>query len=196
MMSMEKISAAILDKVRAEAQDIIKEAEEKAGERVEKAKRQREAKLEEEKNRLIERAEGEASRILAQASIRARQELLARKTEVIDEIVKRVKEVLAGQSGDEHSPLNLIKEAIDTLGVDKVRVYVSPKDLATVKKLIKEDKKLGSKITEIKESDLSGGVMVEDIKGKIRIDNSYDTRLETLLPQILPEISKELFGKL
>ncbi len=56
MMSMEKISDAILDKVRVEAQDIIKEAEEKAGERVGKAKRQREAKVEEEEGKLIEEA--------------------------------------------------------------------------------------------------------------------------------------------
>jgi len=35
--------------------------------------------------------------------------------------------------------------------------------------------------------------MVEDIAGKIRIDNTYDTRLEMLLPRLLPEIGKELF---
>ncbi|GAG59404.1 unnamed protein product [marine sediment metagenome] len=34
MMGMEKISDAILDKVRVEAQDIIKEAEEKASEEI------------------------------------------------------------------------------------------------------------------------------------------------------------------
>ena len=33
----------------------------------------------------------------------------------------------------------------------------------------------------------------EDTDGKIRIDNTYDTRLEMLLPRLLPEIGKELF---
>ena len=43
-MSMDKISEAILDKVKAEAQEIIKGAEEEAKERVDKAREQYEAK--------------------------------------------------------------------------------------------------------------------------------------------------------
>ena len=193
MMSMEKISTAILDKVRAEAQDIIKEAEEKAGERVEKAKKQQEAKLEEEKNKLIEEAKEEATRILAQSSITARQELLLARTRIIDEIISRVKKTLSGISGDDSSFLALIEEAVDTLNVDKARIYVLPKDVSSVRKSLKGDKQLADRITEIRETDCTGGVIVEDIDGKIRIDNTYDTRLEMLLPKLLPEIGKELF---
>jgi len=193
MMGMEKISDAILDKVRVEAQDIIKEAEEKARERVEKAKRQREAKLEEEKGKLIEEAKEEATRILAQSSITARRELLLAKTRIIDEIINRVKKTLSVISGDESSPLDLIKEAINTLDTDKARIYVSPKDVSSVRKSLKGDKQLADRITEIREFDGTGGVIVESNDGKIRIDNTYDTRLEMLLPKLLPEIGKELF---
>jgi len=193
MKGIEKISEAILDKVRVEAQDIIKEAEGKARERVEKAKRQQEAKLEEEKGKLIEEAKEEATRILAQSSITARQELLLARTRIIDEIISRVKKTLSEISSDESSPLNLIKEAINTLDVDKARIYVSPKDVSSVRKSLKGDKKLADRITEIREFDGTGGVIAEDIDGKIRIDNTYDTRLEMLLPKLLPEIGKELF---
>jgi len=193
MMGMEKISDAILDKVRVEAQNIIKEAEEKVGERVEKAKRRREAKLGEEKNKLLEEAKEEATRILAQSSITARQELLLAKTRIIDEIISTVKKTLSGISSDEGSPLNLIKEAINTLDIDKARIYVSPKDVSIVRKSLKGDKQLANRIEEIREFDGTGGVIVEDIDGKIRIDNTYDTRLEMLLPKLLPEIGKELF---
>ena len=193
MKGIEKISEAILDKVKAEAQDIIKEAEEKARERVERAKKQREAKLEEEKGKLIEEAKEEATRILAQSSITARQELLLARTRIIDEIISRVKKTLSRISSDESSPLNLIKEAINTLDIDKARIYVSPKDVSSVRKSLKGDKKLADRITEIREFDGTGGVIVEDIDGKIRIDNTYDTRLEMLLPKLLPEIGKELF---
>ena len=193
MKGIEKISEAILDKVRVEAQDIIKEAEGKARERVEKAKRQQEAKLEEEKGKLIEEAKEEATRILAQSSITARQELLLARTRIIDEIINRVKKTLSRISSDESSPLNLIKEAINTLDVDKARIYVSPKDVSSVRKSLKGDKKLADRITEIREFDGTGGVIAEDIDGKIRIDNTYDTRLEMLLPKLLPEIGKELF---
>ncbi len=193
MMSMEKISDAILDKVRVEAQDIIKEAEEKVRERVEKAKKQREAKLEEEKGKLIEEAKEEATRILAQSSITARQELLLAKTRIIDEIINRVKKTLSGISSDESSLLDLIKEAINTLDSDKARIYVLPKDVSSVRKSLKGDKQLADRITEIREFGGTGGVIVEDNNGKIRIDNTYDTRLEMLLPKLLPEIGKELF---
>ena len=195
-MGMERISEAILAKVRVEAQDIVKDAKEKARERIEKAKKQQEARFGEEKNKLIEEAKGEAARILAQASIRARQELLTAKTEIIDGIVSGVKRILSDFSGSESSPLNLIKEATDAIGIDKARVYVSPKDIATVSKLINKDKELANKIVETKEFDCIGGVIVEDIDGRTRVDNTYDTRLEMLLPQILPEINKELFGTL
>jgi len=193
MMSMEKISGAILDKVRVEAQDIVEEAEEKARERIDRAKRQQEAKLEEEKGKLIAEAKEEATRILAQSSITSRQELLLAKTRIIDEIISRVKKTLSGISSDESSPLNLIEEAINALDVDKARIYVSPKDADIVRKSLKGDKKLADRITEIREFDGTGGVIVEDIDGKIRIDNTYDTRLEMLLPKLLPEIGKELF---
>ena len=59
--------------------------------------------------------------------------------------------------------------------------------------LIKPDKQLAGKIAEIKEFDCTGGVIVEDVDGAIRVDNTYDTRLEMLLPKLLPEIGKELF---
>ncbi|MFC1950139.1 V-type ATP synthase subunit E [Chloroflexota bacterium] len=190
---MEKISGAILDKVRAEAQDIIKEAKEKTQERIEQAKKQQVAKLKEAKNKLIGEAKEEATRILAQASIAARQESLLAKTRIIDEIINRVKKTLVGISSDESAPLNLAKEAIDTLNIAKARVYVSPKDISTMKKLLTGDKELANKVTEVKELECTGGVIAEDIDGKVRIDNTYDTRLEILLPPMLPEISKKLF---
>ncbi len=46
MKGIEKISEAILGKVKTEAQDIVAEAEEKARERIERAKEQQAAKLE------------------------------------------------------------------------------------------------------------------------------------------------------
>ena len=193
MKGIEKISEAIFDKVRVEAQDIVGEAEEKARERVDKAKKQQEAKLEEEKGKLIEEAKEEATRILAQSSITARQELLLAKTRIIDEIIDRVKKTFSGISSDESSLLNLIKEAINALGIDKARIYVLPKDVSSVRKSLKGDKQLADRISEIREFDGTGGVIVEDIDGKIRIDNTYDTRLEMLLPKRLPEIGKELF---
>lgn len=193
---MENIREAILAKVEAEAQDIIKEAEEKAREEIEKAQRQRERNFEEARRRLMEEAEGEATRSRAQASIRARQALLAAKAAIIDEITDSVKRALEGVSSDEGAKLSLIREALDGLGVDRARIYVSPKDIGEVKRLLEGDRELGARIAEIRDFDCRGGIIAEDIDGKVRIDNTYETRLEMLLPRILPQIEGELFGAL
>jgi vacuolar-type H+-ATPase subunit E/Vma4 len=191
---MEKINQAVLNKVKAETQAIIEEAEKKAREEIEKAKKQREARLAEERGRMLGEAEEEAARISAQASIKARQQLSSAKADTIAKIINGARQELSQISSDESHFLNLVKEAMDGLGADKGRIYVAPKDATTIRRLLKADKVLSGKIVEVRESGFLGGVIAEDIEGKLRIDNTYETRLETLLPRLLPEISKELFG--
>jgi len=190
---MEKISDAVVDKVKAEAQSLIMEAEKESQEEIDKAKRQREIKLGEEKRRMLEEAGEEAARIIAQGSIKGRQKVSIAKADIIDKIIERVKKTLPETASDKNHLLSLIKEAMSGLGTDKGRIYVSPKDIDMVQALLKGNKKLSSKIEEVKEFDCTGGVIAEDIEGKFRIDNTYETRLEMLLPKLLPEIGKELF---
>ena len=190
---MEKISEAVISKVEVEAQDIIKEAEERAQGEIEKAKRQRETKFEQEKRRMLEEAEEEASRIIAQASIKSRQKLSIAKAAVITKIIDRVRQELPELSSDKNHLLNLTREALDALGANKGRIYISPKDMSLVKAFLEEDKELSGKIVEVRECNCLGGVIAEDLEGKLRIDNTYEARLEILLPKLLPEISKELF---
>ena len=190
---MEKISEAVVSKVKLEAQNIIREAEEKAQEEIEKAKRQREVRFEEERGRMLGGAEEEVARISAQASIKARQQLSSAKADTIAKIIDGARKELSLISSDESYFLNLIREAMGGLGVDKARIYVSLKDVSTVKKFLEADKELSGKIVEVRESNCLGGVIAEDVEGKLRIDNTYETRLEMLLPKLLPKISKELF---
>jgi vacuolar-type H+-ATPase subunit E/Vma4 len=190
---MEKISEAVVSKVKLDAQNLIKEAEKKAQEELKKAKKQREAQLEEEKDRMLGETEEEAARILAQASIKARQQLSSAKADTIAKIIDGARKELSRIAIDESYFLNLVREAVGGLGVYKARIYVSPKDISTVKKLLEADKEFSGKIVEVKETNCLGGVIAEDIEGKLRIDNTYETRLEMLLPKLLPEISKELF---
>jgi len=190
---MEKISEAVVGKVKLDAQNIIREAEEKAQEEIEKAKRQREVRFEEERGRMLREAEEEVARILAQASIKARQQLSSAKADTIAKIIDGARRELPQISSDETYFPNLIREAMEGLGVDKARIYVSPKDVSNVKKFLEADKELSGKIVEVRESNCLGGVIAENVDGKLRIDNTYETRLEMLLPKLLPKISKELF---
>jgi len=190
---MEKISEAVVGKVKLDAQKTVKEAEEKAQEEIEKAKRQSEIRFAEERGRMLGEAEEEVARILAQASIKARQQLSSAKADAISKIIDGARKELSQVSSDETHFLNLIREAVEGLGADKARIYVSPRDVSNVKRFLEADKELSGKIVEVKEYNCLGGVIAEDIEGKLRIDNTYETRLEMLLPQLLPKISEELF---
>ena len=190
---MERLSEVVLNKVRTEADGIIQQAKNKAQEEIDKARKQRQARLAEERSRMIGAAEEQAARILAQASIKARQELSSAKAGVIAKIIDGARKELSQASADETHLLRLIQESLDGLGADKVRIYVSPKDVAAAKESIHANQELSSKIVEVREFDCLGGVIVEDLEGKLRIDNTYETRLEMVLPKLLPKVSKELF---
>ncbi len=190
---MEKISEAVVSKVSLDAQGIIKEAQEKAREEIERAKKQREVKLEQERTRMLAEAEQEAARILAQASIKARQLISSAKAETVAKITDGARKELSGTLTSESSLIGLVREAVGALGKDKARIYVSPKDVGTAKESLQADKELSAKILEVREFDCLGGVIAEDVEGKLRIDNTYETRLEMALPKLLPKISEELF---
>lgn len=194
-MTMEKLSEAVLDKVKTEAEEIIRLAESAAEERLNKAREQQAARYEAEKIRIMEEGKSEASRIRAQTSISARQEILKAKNEVIKEIVSGLRKRLADLPDNDELTVNLIKEGIQVIGTNEVVVYVSPGHIDSLKNLVQKDSTLSATIKDYKETNCTGGAIVEDREGGFSIDNTFDTRIETLLPQILPEISTELFGK-
>ena len=194
-METDKIREAILKKAKGEADKIVADAEIKARETIEKAKDQWKNKFEEEKKKIISEAHREASRIMAQTSLKTRQEILQEKDNVINVIIENVKKELPEEVMDSKVFLPLIKETIDAFETDKqVRIYVAPKDIKVVHEIIKEDSELKEKIFEVKELDCLGGIIAESTDGMVSIDNTFDMRLEMLMPKILPDIGKKLFG--
>lgn len=194
MSGMEKISETILEKVRKEAQQIIEKANEEALKEIQKAEKQAKAKYDEEKQKVVGEAEREAARILAQSQIKARQKLAMAKAEIIEKVTAAVKGSLEKVSDRQNSLVNLIREAVDGLNVDKAVVYVSANDISIAKSAVKADKALANKIAEIKEGKFNGGTIAETPDGMIRVDNTYATRLKMLLPRIIPEIQRTLFS--
>ena len=196
MTGMDKIGDAVLDKVKAEADTIIADAQAKAKDDIAAANEDLNAKIKAEKARLVDAAKAEASRVLARSSIKSRQQLLAAKAEIIAEATEKVKQAVAKAKGSEKGMLTLIKEAVSGLNARKAILFVAKGDVAMAKKVVAADKKLADMVTEIKETECSGGVIAEDTEGKTRIDNTFDTRLDILLPKLMPEVSAELFEDL
>ena len=88
---------------------------------------------------------------------------------------------------------SLVTEAINAIKVKEARIYVPKGDLERIKSYIQAEKDLSNQIIELREGDFIGGFILEDIDGKLRIDNTYATRMEMLLPRMMPEINRELF---
>ncbi len=192
---MQNISEAVVDKIRDEAKAIVAEAEEEAKKEVDKAKAQKDARLETEKRRILNDAREEAARVAAQSAMQDHQQTAAAKTEVLDDIVNRTRESLNKVATKPDLLAYLVNDAIKGLGQDqgKVTLLVSSKDVAAVRDLVKKDKQLSSVVAEVGECDCDGGAIAQNESRMISVDNTYTTRLEMLLPRILPEISKELF---
>jgi len=191
---MQTISEAVVDKVREDARAIVSEAEAEAKKELDKARAQRDTRLEAEKKRLLATSREEAARIVAQNAMQARQKVANAKAAVLDDIVQKARATLKTTQVSRESLAFLISDAIQGLGeVDKVTVSVTQKDRAMAQEIVKSDKKLAAMVSDVKACDCSGGVIVETEDLTLSVDNTYTTRLEMLLPRILPEISKKLF---
>ncbi len=192
---MQNISEAVVDKIRDEAKTIVDEAEEEARKEVEKAKAQRDARLEAEKRRILTDAREEAARVAAQSAMQDHQQTASAKAEVLDDIVNRARESLKKVTTKPDLLAYLVNDAVKGLGEEqgKVTLLVSSKDVPAAKDLVKNDKQLSSVVAEVQECDCDGGAIARNESKTISVDNTYTTRLEMLLPRILPEISKELF---
>ena len=191
---MERIGEAVISKVRLDAQNIVTEAKAKAQEEIDKARAERETRAEQQRNRLRAETEEATAGILARASIEGRQRLSGAKAEAVARLVDRTRQELSSMPIDEGSLLRLVREAVAGLCVEKARVFVSARDLGPAKRALEADTELSGRITDVRECGCQGGAIAEDVEGKLRIDNTHETRLGMLLPRLLPELSKKLFG--
>jgi vacuolar-type H+-ATPase subunit E/Vma4 len=194
-MQTDKIREAILDKAREEAKKVVSDAEEKAREMLAQAESQKDKRYEEERKKIITEANRESSKTLAQASLKARQQILQVKDGVVTEVLSKVKDGLSNEIKDKSMFARLITETVDAFeSEDKLRILTAPKDLKIVEEVIGESETLRDRVEEVKELKCLGGIMGETLDGMVSIDNTFDMRLEMLVPKILPEIGKKLFG--
>ncbi len=195
-METNEIREAIMKKAREEADQIAAAARDKATALVEQSKEQKTKLVDEEKKKKIDEANREASKILAQADLKERQIILRQKDGIIKDILKQVREGL-GQSPMEQDQIALLlKEIFDAFESKdlEVRLFVASKDREAVQKAVDSQDDLKGRIVEVKDADMLGGVIAESADGMISIDNSYERRLNMLMPRILPEVGKTLFG--
>jgi V/A-type H+-transporting ATPase subunit E len=192
---LEGLRDVVIEKAKEEAERILREAEEEARAEVEGARREKEKEARALGERILRDAETEAARILARARIRARNIVLEAKNEVAEEVIKEAKRILGGNPRERMESLaRLIRESVSAIGGSGLRVMVSKGEVEIARELIEGDEDLSKRVEEVVGMECSGGVVVEELNGGLRIDNTYESRLGMLIPNILPMIGKELRG--
>lgn len=192
----ERIKEKLLEKAREDAKRIIEDAKREAEKIIKEAEEKWKKKVEETRRKIIEEAKREAEEILVDARIKARIRITEEKNRVIEQLLGKVEELVDKDVFNrEESLRKLLEEAIKQSRLNEVVIYVSSRDIKLMQSLKPRiESGLKVKIIDIREANIKGGVIVESVDGGIRIDNSYDVRLELVKMKLLPEVSKELFS--
>ena len=205
---VQKIIAEIDKSAEKQASGILSESRQKADAVLSGAREKAEA----EAGAIISRGEQEArresQRILAEARIKARREKVKAQEDVVNLAFQSAREnmrTMAEGKGDEYRKVleALIKEAVLSSGSESLEVLLDSRDKGLVsddslKRIAQEaGPELGMTITlSVSAEELSclGGVVVKSADGKVRIDNTFEARIDRFRDNIRTLVAKELFA--
>ncbi|ADT84674.1 V-type ATP synthase subunit E [Thermococcus barophilus] len=197
----------IIEEINREAEQkiryILSEAEKQAEDIKAEAEKRARAKAEWILRKAQTQAEIEKQRIIANAKLEIRKKRLALQEEFINEVLRSLKERLANLPKDEYLGIvkDLMLQAVKELGEDRIRVSSNEATLQLIAEKLEEIKaflnektgreiriELGDKISTI------GGVLVENADRTIRVDNTFEARIDRLESELRSRIAKVLFG--
>lgn len=172
------------DKIQAE-KGIELEKIQNMKEKVIKEEEQKIKKIEDlEMKEALKKAELKANEILAKAKSENHQKLLNLKEDLIGKVYKDVmNKLMKFTDKEEYKDLliKIIKSTLEQCEKGEYKMYLTIKDYdkyyKDVEALIKEFKNIKVTIEKARQ-DIIGGVIIEDSKNKMRIDNSLGVRLK------------------
>jgi len=197
----------IIQEINREAEQkiqyILSEAREEAEKLKEEAKKRAEAKAEWILRKAKTQAEIERQRIIANARLEVRKRKLAVQEELIERVIEAMKERLAELPDEEYFPIlvELTTKAVEELGVDGVVIRSNERTLKLIVERLSEFKEklketLGREVevTIGEPIQTLGGVLVESSDGSVRVDNTFEARIERFESELRATIAKALFG--
>jgi V/A-type H+-transporting ATPase subunit E len=144
-------------------------------------------------------AENLKRQIIGSSTLNARNKELVIIESAIDEIFNKAKEKLAKSNNEkdyEKLLTRMIQDSVAKLGSEIV-IHCNSSDLKLVKKISSQessDKKM--KITVSDEAiDIIGGIKAASVDGTMTLDNTLDSKIESLKPLIRKDIVQLLRGR-
>lgn len=198
-MSIEKILAKIKDDARKEADEIKGRAEAKASRIIEDAKQQ----ASDTKKQLIDEGKEEASRYkerqISMAALDFRKKVLEEKQKAIDLAFEKAMERLVSLKDQNY--LELLEELVfESAEVGDEELILSPDDqkklyqgfIESLNVKLNSSGKKGELKIAGETRDISGGVILR--RGKVEINSSFESLIDSLRDELEAEVSKLLLS--
>jgi V/A-type H+-transporting ATPase subunit E len=185
--SMEADAQLRVQEVRVQARKSIEETQEAARRQAQEIRErlldEAGRRIEVERHQRLYRAREEVKAGIA----RAREEYLRRAIDLAGDRLGRLRE-----GGGYPGVLErLTREALDALSEPGAQVHVDPRDEASARALVEF---LPEKPQLIPDLDAAGGVVVDSADGRIRVDNTFASRLARAGESYRRELYDHLFG--
>lgn len=188
--TLDKVSSELLNEVDAELESGRKEALERMRAVLQETK-SKSAKILETGDR---QADSARRKILGAAELKSRNDLLRTLEEASNEVFQEALKNLSRSSDRyEKSLERLIREGVAVIGTDAI-VECNERDRDPVAAIIKAmNRAHGSKLTMAEKSIKTiGGVVLHSKDLSTRFDDTFETRLERMRPQLRSEVVKLL----
>ena len=191
-MSLEHVVDDIKDEARARAEEIRAEAEAEAETIIAEAEADAEAIKDERAAEVESQIDQEREQALSSANLEAKQQRLEARRDVLADVREAVEGALAELSGDRRQSLTrtLIENATTEFDDDAtVSVYGRDDDQELIEEILTDY----DGFSFAGDRDCLGGVIVESDTARVRVNNTFDSVLDTVWDENLKELSDHLF---
>ena len=192
-MSLETVVEDIREKARGDAERILSESDAEGKEIIDKARKEASVNRAVGKEEISRKIELEKEQKFSSTNLAAKQKTLEKKRDLLELVRQEIENEISQIKGKEREELtgklieSSIKEFID---VKDVVVYGNVEDEKLLKSLLKKHKgvKYGG------EYECIGGVVMESESARMRVNNTFDSIIETVWTEEQKNISELLFG--
>ncbi|MFO8115008.1 MAG: V-type ATP synthase subunit E [Halorubrum sp.] len=192
-MSLDTVVEDVRDEARARAEEIREAAESEADEIIAEAEADAERIREERLAEVDSQIDQEREQTLSSAKLEAKQERLGARRDVLEDVHDEVEAAIAGLDDDRRRELTetlLDATLAEFDDDDAVAVYTRAEDVELLEEVVAD------RNAEVDgEVDCLGGVVAESDTSRVRVNNTFDSVLESVWDDELKNISEQLFDQ-
>jgi V/A-type H+-transporting ATPase subunit E len=193
-MSLETVAEDIRDEARARAEEIREQGEERAEEIIADAEADAEEIREEREAEVEREIEQRREQAISSAKLEAKQARLEARRDALEDVREAVEAAIVDIDGERRRSLTaaLLDAAAEEFDDDEtVSVYGRADDQELLEDLLEAYD--GFSVAGA--HDCLGGVVVESEESRVRVNNTFDSILETVWENNLKELSNRLFER-